>query len=68
MEGFGVIMESEQSEEINAILEDIDNLRLTDWEYDFIMNVAEKEFLSEKQSDIITQIYKKYIDPGEYSG
>jgi len=49
-------------EEVSAILDDIDYLSLNSFEYDFIMDVAEKDWLSSKQTDIVATIYKKYID------
>ena len=53
---------NETQEEINALLDDIDSLDLTVFEYDFIMDVAEKDFLSKKQKELISVIYKKYIE------
>jgi len=58
------------NEELSIILEEVHSLPLDIWESDFIMDIAEKNWLSNKQSDKITQIYKKYIDGenNEYSG
>jgi len=49
-------------EEVSAILDDIDYLNLNTWEYDFIMDIVEKDWLSGKQTGIVATIYKKYID------
>ena len=57
-----VLDESVWKEEVSAILDDIDYLNLNTWEYDFIMDIAEKDWLSSKQTDIVATIYKKYID------
>jgi len=58
-------IENETQEELNILVEGINSIGLTEWEYDFIMDMAEKGWLSSKQSDIISRIYRKYID-GEY--
>ena len=58
-------IENETQEELNILVEGINSIGLTEWEYDFIMDMAEKGWLSSKQSDIIGNIYRKYID-GEY--
>jgi len=59
---FDAIDDNVSTEEINAILDDISNLDLTLWEYDFIMSVAERDWLSDAQADTVTSIYRKYID------
>jgi len=50
------------NEELSIILDELDSLLLDNWEYDFIMDVAEKNWLSDRQSAKITEIYKKFID------
>ncbi len=52
----------EAEEELAALLDNLDNLRLTAWEYDYIMSVAEQEFISDKQMFIITKLYLKHIE------
>jgi len=47
------------SRQIEEILDIIDEL--SDFEYTFIMDMAEGNLLSEKQEAIITEIYYKYI-------
>jgi len=34
---------------------------MEEWDYHFIMSVAEKDWLSDRQLDIIENIYNKYI-------
>ena len=58
-------IENETQEELNILVEGINSIGLTEWEYDFIMDMAEKGWLSSKQSDIISRIYRKYIDERE---
>ena len=55
-------IENETQEELNILVEGINSIGLTEWEYDFIMDMGEKGWLSGKQSDIISRIYRKYID------
>ena len=50
------------NEELSIILDEMDSLLLDSWSYDFIMDMAEKDWLSNKQSAKITEIYKKFID------
>ena len=50
------------SEEIMALMDDIDALGLSEWEYDFVMDMAYKDLHSDKQCNIIARIYSKYID------
>lgn len=40
-----------------------DSAPLTEWEYDFINDIAEKEHLdiSDKQNDILNRISQKYV-------
>jgi len=58
-------IENEAQEELNILVEGINSIGLTEWEIDFIMDMGEKGWLSSKQSDIISRIYRKYIDERE---
>jgi len=52
-------------EENGLLVELLDNIDLSnDWEYDFIMDCAEKDFLSTKQEQVIKNIHYKLI--GQY--
>jgi len=47
------------SRQVEEILDIID--KLTEYEYLFIMDISENGYLSEKQENLVTEIYYKYI-------
>lgn len=50
------------NEELLALLDSMQENSYTDWEYDFIMDVAEQDRLSDGQYRIVLKLYKKYIE------
>lgn len=57
-----VIEETPVNEELNILLDEMECLDLDTWSYGFIMDMADKNWLTPRQSAKITDIYKKYID------
>jgi len=55
-------IENESQEELDILVESSNSIGLSIWEKEFIMDCAERGWLSDKQSDIIGNIYRKYID------
>jgi len=49
-------------EELDIILGEMAELGMDGWEMEFIMDIAERNWLSSKQGAKISDIYRKYID------
>jgi len=55
-----IFLQDETQEELEILI--TEQVNMTEWEREFIMDCAENNWLSDKQSDIIANIYRKYID------
>lgn len=49
-------------EEIMALRTNLEEILVSDWEYDFILAESEKNWYSDKERAIITRLYEKYIE------
>ena len=56
---------SVEEEELDIILGEMADLGMDGWEMEFIMDIAERNWLSSKQSAKISDIYRKYMDEGD---
>ena len=53
---------SVEEEELDILLGEMADLGMDGWEMEFVMDIAERNWLSSKQSAKISDIYRKYID------
>ena len=58
----------EISEVIKEKIEHLDNMEaeVNAWEAEFLENIIDREYLSEKQIAVIEKMYKKYKDKKKY--
>lgn len=52
----------EEDSKVLALLDIVDEL--DDFEYSFVMDIAENSCYTEKQSNLITELHYKYIERG----